>query len=227
MRGNKMRKLIVLSFITLDGVMQAPGGPEEDPTGGFRHGGWIVPLFDDFLGSVMAGQMSRPFDLLLGRKTYEIFAAHWPHVNSDNDPIAAGINRAKKYVASRTLTKLDWSNSELIRGDVAEGVKKLKKQNGPELQVHGSGNLIQTLLKHDLVDELWFKIFPITLGRGKRLFSEGAVPAAFRLKESGISPKGSIVATYVRAGEVTTGSFQLEPPTDAELARRKRLKEGT
>jgi dihydrofolate reductase len=227
MRGNKMRKLIVLSFITLDGVMQAPGGPEEDPTGGFRHGGWIVPLFDDFLGSVMAGQMSRPFDLLLGRKTYEIFAAHWPHVNSDNDPIAAGINRAKKYVASRTLTKLDWSNSELIRGDVAEGVKKLKEQNGPELQVHGSGNLIQTLLKHDLVDELWLKIFPITLGRGKRLFSEGAVPAAFRLQESGISPKGSIVATYVRAGEVTTGSFQLEPPTDAELAGRKRLKEGT
>jgi dihydrofolate reductase len=220
-----MRKLLVLSFITLDGVMQAPGGPEEDPTGGFKHGGWVAGYFDDFLGKVMVGQMSRPFDLLLGRKTYEIFAAHWPYVKTSEDPIAAGINNAKKYVASRTLIKLDWSNSELIQGDVAKEVKKIKEQDGPEIQVHGSGNLIQTLWKHDLVDELWLKIFPITLGRGKRLFAEGTIPVGFKLLESRISPSGVIVATYVRAGEVKTGSFALEVPTEAELARRKRLKE--
>jgi dihydrofolate reductase len=220
-----MRKLVVLSFITLDGVMQAPGGPEEDPTGGFKHGGWVAGYFDDFLGKVMVGQMSRPFDLLLGRKTYEIFAAHWPYVKTSEDPIAAGINNAKKYVASRTLIKLDWNNSELIEGDVAKDVKKIKEQDGPEIQVHGSGNLIQTLLKHDLVDELWLKTFPITLGRGKRLFAEGTIPVGFKLLESRISPGGVIVATYVRAGEVRTGSFALEVPTEAELARRKRLKE--
>lgn len=220
-----MRKIVVLSFITLDGVMQAPGGPEEDPTGGFKHGGWTVGYFDDFLGKVMLEQMSKPFDLLLGRRTYEIFAAHWPYVKNE-DPIAAGINNAKKYVASKTLTKLDWSNSELINGDVAKEVKKLKEQDGPEIQVHGSGNLIQTLLKHDLVDELWLKIFPITLGRGKRLFAEGTIPVGFKLLKSEISPSGVIVATYGRAGEVKTGSFALEAPTEAELSRRKRLKEG-
>lgn len=218
-----MRKLVVLSFITLDGVMQAPGGPDEDPTGGFRHGGWVAGYFDDFLGKVMDKQMSKPFDLLLGRKTYEIFAAYWPYVNSNEDLIAAGFNNAKKYVASKTLTKLDWSSSELIKGDVAKGIKELKEQDGPEIQVHGSGNLIQTLLKHDLVDELWLKIFPITLGRGKRLFAEGTIPAGFELLESGISSTGIIVATYKRAGEVRTGSFALAAPTEAELARRKRL----
>src|SRR5215208_1941531 len=144
-----MRKLIVLSFISLDGVMQAPGGPEEDPTGGFKHEGWIVGYLDDFLGKVMDKQISKPFDLLLGRKTYEIFAAHWPYVNSSKDPFAARFNNAKKYVASKTLTKLDWSNSELIKGDVANEVKKLKEQDGPEIQVYGSGNLIQTLIKRD------------------------------------------------------------------------------
>lgn len=157
-----MRKLIVLSFITMDGVMQAPGGPEEDPTSGFKHGGWVAGYFDDFLGKMMNKQMNKTFDLLLGRKTYEIFAAHWPYVNTSGDPIAAGINNAKKYVASKTLTKLDWKNSELIKGDVGKEVKKLKDQDGPEIQVHGSGDLIQTLLQHDLVDELWLKIFPIT-----------------------------------------------------------------
>ena len=220
-----MRKLVVLSFITLDGVMQAPGGPEEDPTGGFKHGGWVAGYFDDFLGKVMVEQMSKPFDLLLGRKTYEIFAAHWPYVKAKEDPIAAGINNAKKYVASKTLITLDWSNSELIKGDVAKEVKKLKEQDGPEIQVHGSGGLIQTLLKQDLVDELWLKIFPITLGRGKRLFAEGTIPVGFKLLASEISPSGVIVATYMRAGEVKTGSFALEVPTEAELARRKRLKE--
>jgi len=149
-----MRRLIVLSFITLDGVIQAPGGPEEDPTGGFRHGGWVAGYFDGFLGKVMVKQITKTFDLLLGRKTYEIFAVHWPYVNTNEDPIAAGINNAKKYVASKTLTKLNWSNSELIKGDVGEEVKKLKDQDGPGIQVHGSGDLIQTLLKHELVDEL-------------------------------------------------------------------------
>jgi dihydrofolate reductase len=221
-----MRKLVVLSFITLDGVMQAPGGPEEDPTGGFKYGGWVAGYFDDFLGKVMVEQMSKPFDLLLGRKTYEIFAGHWPYVKNSEDPIATGINNAKKYVPSRTLIKLDWSNSELVKGDVAKEVKKLKEHGGPQIQVHGSGNLIQTLLKHDLVDELWLKIFPITLGTGKRLFAEGTIPVGFKLLESRISPSGVIVATYMRAGEVKTGSFALEPPTEAELARRKRLKEG-
>jgi len=220
-----MRKLVVLTFITIDGVMQAPGGPEEDPTGGFKHGGWVAGYFDGFLGKVMDGQMNKPFDLLLGRKTYEIFAAHWPYVKTDDDPVAAGINRAKKYVASKTLKKLDWSNSELIKGDVAKEVKKLKEQDGPEIQVHGSGGLIQTLLKHDLVDELLLKIFPITLGRGKRLFAEGTIPVGFKLLESGTSPSGVIVAAYVRSGEVKTGSFALEDPTEAELARRKRLKD--
>jgi len=149
-----MRKLVILSFISLDGVMQAPGGPEEDPSGGFKHGGWVAGYFDDFLGKVMVEQMSEPFDLLLGRKTYEIFAAHWPYVKTNEDPIAAGINNAKKYVVSKTLKKLGWRNSELIKGDVVKEVKNLKEQNGPEIQVHGSSNLIQTLLKQDLVYEL-------------------------------------------------------------------------
>jgi dihydrofolate reductase len=220
-----MRKLIVLSFITLDNVMQAPGGPEEDPTGGFEHEGWVVGYFDDFLLNVMIKQTSKPFDLLLGRKTYEIFAAHWPYVDADQDPFAAKLNNAKKYVASKTLTKLDWNNSELINGDVPEGIKRIKEHDGLEIQVHGSSNLVQTLLKHDLVDELWLKIFPVTLGPGKRLFAEGTIPAGFKLLESGISPSGVIIANYERSGEVKMGSFGLETPSEAELARRKRLKE--
>lgn len=220
-----MRKLVVLSFISLDGVMQAPGGPEEDPTGGFKHEGWVFGYFDDFFLKVMVKQMSKPFDLLLGRITYEIFAAHWPYANTNENPFAARINNAKKYVASKTLTKLDWNNSELIKGDVWNEIKKIKEQDGPEIQVHGSGNLIQMLLKHDLVDELWLKVFPITLGVGKRLFAEGTIPAGFKLLESEISPSGVIIASYERAGEVKTGSFGLETPSEAELARRKRLKE--
>ena len=220
-----MRKLIVLSFIALDNVMQAPGGPEEDPTGGFEHGGWMFGYFDDFLLNAMIKQTSKPFDLLLGRKTYEIFAAYWPYVNPDRNPFAAKLNNAKKYVASKTLTKLDWNNSELINGDVPDGIKRIKEEDGPEIQVHGSGNLVQTLLKHDLVDELWLKIFPVTLGPGKRLFAEGTFPAGFKLLESGISPSGVIIANYERAGEVKIGSFGLETPSEAELARRKRLKE--
>jgi dihydrofolate reductase len=209
-----MRTIVILSFITLDGVMQAPGGPEEDTTGEFRHGGWVAGYFDDFLGKVMGEQMSKPFDLLLGRKTYEIFASYWPYADTNDDPIAARINNANKYVASKTLKKLSWSNSELIKGDVAKEVKRLKEQDGPQIQIHGSGDLIQTLLKHDLVDELWLKIFPATLGGGKRLFAEGTIPASFRLLECKNSPNGVIVATYKRAGEVRTGSFALELPSE-------------
>jgi dihydrofolate reductase len=231
-RDDKMRKIIVLTFITLDGVMQAPGGPEEDPTGGFKYGGWTAGYWDDILGNVMAEQMAGPFDLLLGRKTYEIFAAYWPYVKSDNPDygIAAKFNSAQKYVASRALKKLDWNNSELIKADVAQEIKKLKQQSGPELQVHGSGNLVQTLLKHDLVDEFRLKIFPITLGTGKRLFSDGTIPAGLNLVDSGTSTTGVIVATYERAGDVKTWSFAgssaSETPSEAELARRQRLKEG-
>lgn len=220
-----MRKLVVLSFVSLDGVMQAPGGPEEDPTGGFKHEGWVVGYFDDFLMNVMIKQTSKPFDMLLGRKTYDIFAAHWPYVNAAEDPFAAKLNNAKKYVASKTLANLDWNNSELIKGDVGKEVKKLKDQDGPEIQVHGSGNLIQTLLKHDLVDELWLKIFPVTLGTGKKLFAGGAIPAGFKLLQGEVSPSGVIVASYGRAGDVKTGTFGLATPSEAELARRKKLRE--
>jgi dihydrofolate reductase len=201
-----MRKLHVLTFVTLDGVMQAPGGPEEDTSGGFKYGGWVFPYFDEFAGNVMNEQMDRPFDLLLGRKTYEIFAGYWPHHIAD-DPISQGINKARKYVASTTLTTLEWENSELLKGDVATAIKQLKDGDGPELQVHGSGNLIQTLLRHDLIDELWLKIFPITLGTGKRLFADGTIPRAFTLLQSQASPKGVIVANFKRDGDVKTGSF--------------------
>lgn len=199
-----MRKIKVLTFLTLDGIMQAPGGPEEDTSGGFLYGGWMVPYFDEFGGQVMAKQMGVPFDLLLGRKTYEIFADYWPH--HDNE-VGKPLNKAKKYVASRTLKNLEWNNSELLKNDIVEEIKKLKGQEGPELHVHGSGNFIQTLLKHDLVDEFLLKIFPLTLGMGKRLFAEGTIPAAFKLYESKISPTGVIIASYKRAGEVKTGSF--------------------
>jgi len=200
-----MRKIIVIEFITLDGVMQAPGGPEEDTSGGFKYGGWTVPYFDEFAGKIMGEQMSlKQSELLLGKKTYEIFASYWPHHAAD----WPGINEVTKYVASHdTSLKLDWENSVLIVGDVAEKVKKLKNESGPNLKVWGSGNLVQTLLKHDLVDELWLKIFPIMLGAGKRLFAEGTIPAAFKLTDSKVSPKGVIIANYERAGEVKTGSF--------------------
>ncbi len=198
-----MRKIIVLEFITLDGVIQAPGGPEEDTSGGFKYGGWTVPYFDEFSSKVMGEQMKQPFDLLLGKKTYEIFASYWPQ-HEDNWP---GINDVTKYVASDVPIKLEWKNSVLLQGDVVEEIKKREAQDGPDLQVYGSGNFIQTLLKHDLVDELWLKIYPITLGTGKRLFAEGTSPAAFTLEESNISPKGVIFANYKRAGEVKTGSF--------------------
>ncbi len=222
-----MRKLIVLTFITLDGVMQAPGGPEEDTSGGFKYGGWVAGYWDDILGGVMDEQMAEPFDLLLGRKTYEIFASYWPYVKSDapDGPIADKFNSTKKYVASTTLGKLDWNNSTLLKGNTVQEIKKLKQQDGPELQVHGSGNLIQTLLKHDLVDEFRLKIFPITLGTGKRLFGDGTIPVGLKLVDSKTSTTGVIVATYERAGIVKTGLLARETPNEAELARRKKVLE--
>ena len=198
-----MRKIIVLSFITLDGIMQAPGGPKEDTSGGFKYGGWTVPYFDDFLGQAMSEQMGKPFDLLLGRKTFEIFASYWPQHEAD----WPGINDVTKYVASTTLAEHEWKNSVFLKDDIVEEIKKLKEQDGPDIQVYGSGNLIQTLLEHDLVDELWLKIFPVALGNGKRLFDKGTIPAAFTLEESKASPSGVIIANFKRAGEVKTGSF--------------------
>jgi dihydrofolate reductase len=208
-----MRKLIVLSFITLDGVMQAPGGPGEDQSGGFKYGGWSVGYFDDFLGNVMGEQMGHPLDLLLGRKTYDIFAAHWPRVSDDNLG-ARAINGAKKYVVSHRPVNLDWKTTIPINGEVVEKIKQLKMEDGPEIQVHGSGNLIQTLLKNDLVDEFWLKTFPVALGSGKRLFAEGTLPAGFTLKQSSISPSGVVVSSYAPAGEVKLGSFALTGSTE-------------
>lgn len=198
-----MRKLTVLTFVSLDGIMQAPGGPEEDTSGGFKYGGWTVPYFDETMGEEMGKQMGKPFDLLLGRKTYEIFSSHWPD-HKDED---MGINEATKYVVLHEPMEFTWEKTVLLEGDVVEEVKRLKEEDGPDLQVHGSGNFIQTLLEHDLIDELWLKTFPITLGSGKRLFAEGTIPAAFKLTESTVSPSGVIIASYKRDGEVKTGSF--------------------
>ncbi len=198
-----MRKVIVLSFMTLDGVIQAPGGPEEDTSGGFKYGGWVFSFFDEFVGKIMGEQMSNNADLLLGRKTYEIFASYWP----DHENEWPGINKVTKYVASNTLSTPSWSNTVFLKENIEDQIKKLKQQNGPDIQVHGSGNLIQTLLKYDLVDEFWLKIFPITLGNGKKLFENGTIPANFSLLEYKVSPKGVFIANYKRDGEVKTGSF--------------------
>ena len=198
-----MRKIIVLSFITLDGVMQAPGGPDEDTSSGFKYGGWTAPYFyeaDEAAGELMEKQM-KSADLLLGRKTFEIFAAYWPE-HADFWP---GINDVTKYVMSNTMDKSDWKNSVFLKS--VDDIKKLKNSEGSDIQVHGSGNLTQTLLKHDLVDELWLKTFPITLGMGKRLFGEGTIPAAFALTESLVTSNGVIFANYKRAGEVKTGTI--------------------
>lgn len=194
-----MRKIIVLSFITVDGVMQAPGGPGEDRSGGFKYGGWVAPYFDEAAGKVMEKQM-KPADLLLGRRTFDIFASYWP----EHEDVWPGINDVTKYVLSRTRKRSDWNNSVFLKS--LADIKKLKGSEGSDLQVHGSGELIQTLLKNDLVDELWLKIFPLTLGKGKKLFAKGAIPAAFTLLESSVTPSGVIIANYRRAGKVKTGT---------------------
>lgn len=197
-----MRNVIVLEHISLDGVIQAPGGPDEDTSGGFAYGGWIAPYADAELGTALRRQMNMPFDLLLGRKTYEIWAPYWPQ-HGDAWP---GANAATKYVASNTLTSGAWQPSVLLSGDVAGKVTKIKQQPGSDLHVWGSGHLIQTLMKHDLVDTFWLMIYPITLGSGKRLFAGGTIPAAFTVTESAVTSKGVIVVNYVRAGAITAGS---------------------
>ena len=200
-----MRKLIVNTFLTLDGVMQAPGGPGEDDSGGFALGGWSVNYWDEQMGQVMGEAMSTPFDLVLGRKTYDIFAAYWPHA-SDN-PGAEPLNNATKYVISRSGRTLEWGPSVLIEGDAAAGITALKNDDGPELQVHGSGNLIQTLLRHNLVDQYRLWVFPLVIGSGKRLFAEGTIPAGLKLVGSVVSSTGVMIGTYEPAGEIVTGSF--------------------
>ena len=207
--------------MSLDGVVQSPGGPDEDPTGGFRFGGWAAPYYDEaMLDEVRAAP---PYELLLGRGTYEIFAAHWPY---DEGPIADRLNATRKHVASTTRTELEWNNSTVIEGDVAGYVTELKRGDGPEIQVHGSPGLVQTLLKDDLIDELRLLIFPLVIGTGKRLFGEGTIPAGLRLTASQASTTGVTINTYERAGDIEPGSFEFDEPTDAELERRKGLGDG-
>ena len=200
-----MRKLIVTTFVTLDGVMQAPGGPGEDDSNGFTHGGWSVNYWDDRMGEIMGAATSKPFAMVLGRRTYDIFAGYWPDAPEEEG--AKVFNEATKYVASRSRPALEWSNAVLIEGDAAEGVAKLKEQDGPELQVHGSGDLIQTLLRNNLVDEYRLWVFPVVIGSGKRLFSDGTVPAGLRLVDSTVSTTGVMIGTYEPAGQIPLGSF--------------------
>jgi dihydrofolate reductase len=227
-----MRRIVTAAFVSLDGVMQAPGGPDEDPTGGFKHGGWTAALWDDVIGTAMDETFADPFDLLLGRKTYDIFAAHWPYVQMDpaassfnelNMQIAKRFNAATKYVATHRPGTLSWQNSRPLGKDVVATLRELKRQDGPILLTQGSSELIQTLLKHDLIDELRLLVFPLALGRGKRLFGEGTEPAAFKLRKATVSPNGVLIAIYERAGDVRTASFAMPEPTEAELERRKRL----
>jgi dihydrofolate reductase len=203
-----MGKLVVTESVSVDGVMQAPGGPSEDTAGGFELGGWVVPHFDEEMGGLSVEGALRPDALLLGRRTYEIFAAHWPRVDGD-DPIAAKLNAMPKYVASRTLDAVGWSNSTLLQGDVAGAVAELKRSQDGEIRVYGSADLVQSLLASDLVDELELWIFPILLGKGKRLFAEGTAPAGLELARSATSGTGVLMSTYRRAGEVRRGSFEL------------------
>ncbi len=199
-----MRKVIAIEFVSLDGVIQAPGGREEDTSDGFAYGGWIAPYSDDVLGAAIKRQMNLPFDLLIGRKTFDIWAPYWPH----HADIWPGVNAATKYVVSNTLTSAEWQPSVILSGDIAEKVSQLKQQPGPDLHVYGSANLLQTLLRHDLVDAFWLKIYPLTLGSGKRLFAEGTIPAAFKVTEGQVSPNGILMVNYERAGALTTRDIE-------------------
>jgi dihydrofolate reductase len=219
-----MRKLITGAFVSLDGVMQAPGGPQEDPTRGFKLGGWVVPYIDEVFGQAIDELFGQPFDLLLGRKTYEIFAAHWPYAEGgEDDFIARRFNSITKYVATRSNLELTWRGSVALH-DAAADVARLKQEDGPALVTQGSSNLIQTLLAHDLIDEIRAFTFPIVLGNGKKLFGEGAKPAAFALSDHKVTTKGVMIGCYQRAGAVATGDFAMNPPTPAEVARRERMK---
>lgn len=196
-----MRKIVVLEHLTLDGVIQAPGGAEEDTSGGFAHGGWIAPFADEILGTALRKQMNSSFDLLLGRKTFEIWEPYW----SQHADVWTNVNTATKYVASNTRTSSEWQPSVFLSGDIPKKVAEIKQGQGPDLHVWGSGDLLQTLIKHDLVDAFWLMIYPITLGGGKRLFADGTIPAAFQVTESVVSSKGVIIVNYERAGAITTG----------------------
>lgn len=221
-----MRKLIASTFVSLDGVMQAPGGPEEDPTGGFALGGWMFSYADEGMDISGAGFDGRDRELVLGRRTYEIFAAFWPY-QPEGDPVATTLNAAKKHVASRTLTRLGWNNSTLLHGDVASAITALKSQAGPDLQVIGSGNLIRALQAAALIDEYNVWTFPVVLGRGKRLFDETAEPMALRLVRAQVSASGVVMSTYAPAGDIQPGSFAGTEPSEKELARRNKMANGT
>jgi dihydrofolate reductase len=216
-----MRKVLATAFVSLDGVMQAPGGPEEDPTGGFRFGGWTANYWDDAIAQVMGGIFSVPYELLLGRKTYEIFAAHWPYAK--DDPFAEALTNVRKYVATTSRMPLTWKNSIAIH-DVPKDVARLKREEGPTLMTQGSSDLLQTLLRHDLVDRFTLLIYPVVLGKGKRLFGTGSIPGALKLVDSKASPSGVTINSYERAGEVKVGSFAHDQPSAEELARRERMK---
>lgn len=218
-----MRKIIVGAFVSLDGVMQAPGGPDEDPVGGFKYGGWVAPYFDESAGSLVGELFSHPFDLLLGRKTYDIFAAYWPYAGPE-EPLGALFDKVTKYVATHNASfQLNWKNSELLGADAVAALRKLKTQEGPDLLTQGSTDFLQTLLTHDLVDEMQIMTFPLILGKGKRLFGESVSPAAFTLQRTRASDRGVVFSRYVRAGEVKTGSFAAEHPSPEELQRRAQL----
>lgn len=217
-----MRKLIASTFASLDGIMQAPGGPEEDPTGGFAFGGWMFAYADDRMDISASGFDGRDREVVLGRRTYEIFEGYWPYQPEDN-PIARTLNAAKKHVASRTRTTLHWNNSTLLRGEAASAIAALKTQPGPDLQIIGSGNLIQTLQAASLIDEYNVWTFPVVLGRGKRLFGETAKPAALRLLRTQVSTTGVVMSTYAPGGDIRPGSFASTEPSERELARRERM----
>jgi len=217
-----MRKLIVSAFVSLDGILQAPGGPEEDPTGGFVHGGWMFRYADESMDISSAGFDGKDRELVLGRRTYQIFEAYWPY-QPPGDPVAQTLNAAKKHVASRTLRRLDWNNSTLLEGDVVAAIRALKAQPGPDLQTIGSGDLIQTLQAASLVDEFNVWTFPVVLGRGKRLFGENAKSSALRLVRSKVSTSGAVMSTYVPDGDIRPGSFVSVEPSDKEIARRKMI----
>jgi dihydrofolate reductase len=202
-----MRKLVVTTFVTMDGVMQAPGGPGEDPSDGFRYEGWLVPHFDEDMGAQIDEWFAPAQDFLLGRRTYEIFYGSWPKMRDENNPVSVALNDKTKHVASRTLSSVEWETARLLDGDVPDAIRRLKEEDGGELQVHGSAGLIQTLLREDLVDELRLIVFPVTLGEGKRLFGEGASPRSWRLTASKTTSRGAVIASYERAGEVETGSI--------------------
>jgi dihydrofolate reductase len=218
-----MRKIVVGAFVSLDGIMQAPGGPSEDPIGGFKYGGWAAPYFDKSMEEAVGEMFSRPFDLLLGRKTYDIFAAHWPYVDPD-DPIGPLFDRINKYVATRNPNlKLSWQNSHALAPDAISAVGMLKNGEGPDLLTQGSTDFLKTLLASDLVDEINISFFPLVLGKGKKLFGDAALPTALELVSSKVSGSGVTINKYVRGSEIVTGSFEFDQPTEAELVRRRNL----